>query len=113
MSGRLRGGGNRAAAAAFKEEKEDRDKLSREEKIAFKQSELNLLLVQLRELGVSATAPMTSHIIQALNEGSHVIEATLPHLSIDDLRQIQQYNVSNNNEQRRIDFLYKFILLMI
>ena len=81
--------------------------MSKEENIGPKKAELNLLLIQLREIGVSATVPMTSHITQALNEGSRVIEATLPHLSVDDLRHSPANNAANNNDQRRNDFLSK------
>ena len=40
-----------------------------------------------------------------------MIEATLPHLSVDVLRQIQQHAVSNNHEQCRIDFFARVIFI--
>ena len=94
LNGRLRGGGKRAAATAFKE---DKDKLSRDERIAAKKAELNVLLLQLQELGNASTKPVVSHIAQALNEGDHVIDATLLHMFIATLRKLLENLHSTTN----------------
>ena len=96
----LRGGGKRGAAAL----KEERVGLSKDDKIVAKKAELNVLLLQLRDLGNATAKPMLSHIVQALSEGKLLIEATLPHLPIETLRKIQLHLSTTNHEQTKIDF---------
>ena len=49
--------------------------MSKEDKLDARKAELNLLLLQLRELKNATAQPMITHTCQALNEGEHVIDA--------------------------------------
>ena len=85
--------------------------MSKDEKIIAKKAELNVLLLQLKELGNPATTSMVAHINQALNEGQRIIDDTLKHMPIEVLRKLQSHLGQTNHEQMRIDFLSRYIFV--
>ena len=103
---RLRGGGKRGATS---EPKEEKDKLSRDERIDAKKAELNVLLLQLKDIKNAAAMQMLTHICRALDEGEQVIESTLEYMSISTLRKLQLHLNVTKHEQAKIDYLAKYI----
>ena len=106
FTGRLRGGGKRAASRVPKQ-----DMLTKEEKVKEKIAALQLTLIQLQQMKSTYANPIAAHVEEAINQGKTVVKESLYHMPVPSLHKLVAHAATSNNETTRIDFIARQIFI--